>query len=206
MNKKSGQTAGWSWLRRVPNVISGARIAAVPVLVLLAFAHDEGLFGALMLAALVSDIADGLIARSFGLTSPLGATLDSTADALLFPAAAYGAWVFHPQVVQDYAIALALVIGLALLEHATALLRYGRLSSFHTYLSRIAAYALGFFIATLFLVGFVAWLLWVALTLAAAASMEEFLLLWRLPCWRSDVKGLWWLLREGGRRPSLGSD
>jgi phosphatidylglycerophosphate synthase len=184
------------WVRHVPNLVTGARLVAVPVLLLLAFVQDGKLFGWLLVAALLSDIADGVIARSLRLESPLGAMLDSTADALLFPVAAYGVWVFHRQVVDDHGFALLAVLACWLGEYVAALWRYGKFSSFHTYLDRIAAYALGIFVGWLFLFGFQPIVMWVAIVTAIAASVEEFLLLWRLPAWRSNVRGLWWLLRE----------
>jgi cardiolipin synthase len=92
-------------LRHIPNALSIARILAAPVLVALAAAGNEVAFTWILVPALLSDIADGLIARVFHLQSPLGAMLDSTADLLLLFAAFYGAWVFYPGVVADHAVA-----------------------------------------------------------------------------------------------------
>jgi phosphatidylglycerophosphate synthase len=189
------------WLRPVPNLISAARLVAVPFLLALAFSRREHAFGVLLVIALASDVIDGMIARAFSLTSQLGARLDSLADALLLPVAAYGVWVFHPAVARDYRGAFALVLVLWIGEYVAALLRYGRLSSFHTYLARVAAYALGIFVGGLFVFGFVAWLMALAVVLAVAASLEEFALLWLLPKWHANVKGLWWVMR-GPRRPA----
>ncbi len=185
------------WLMRpVPNLITGARIACAPVLLWLALAGQERVFGLVLIAALLSDIVDGLVARLCRATSTLGARLDSLADALLFPVAAVGAWVFHAASLRPHAWLFVAVVTLALAEVVAALWRYGRLSSFHTYLSRASAYALGIFVGGLFVFGFVPWLMWVAVVLAVAASVEEFVLLWRLPRWRSDVRGLWWVLQR----------
>jgi CDP-diacylglycerol--glycerol-3-phosphate 3-phosphatidyltransferase len=189
------------WLRLVPNLISTARLLAVPVLVALAYTRREEPFGALLVAALVSDILDGLIARAFRITSQLGAKLDSAADALLLPTAAYGVWVFHPAVALEHRAAFTLVLALWIGEYLAALLRYGRLSSFHTYGARIAAYALGIFVGGLFVFGYIPWLMWLAVIVAVAASLEEFALLWLLPQWRSNVRGLWWVMREPARSP-----
>ena len=188
--------AQFGWIRPVPNLISGARVLCAPVLLWLALAHHEAAFGVVLVAALVSDIVDGLIARAFDATSALGSRLDSLADALLFPVAAFGAWVFHADALRPSVWAFVAVLGLALAENAAALLRYGRLSSFHTYLSRASAYALGVFVGGLFVFGFVPWLMWLAVAIAIIASLEEFVLLWRLPEWRSNVRGLWWVLRR----------
>ena len=54
-------------LRHVPNALSIARIGASPVLVALAFAGAGSTYTWLLIAALASDIADGLIARLFKL-------------------------------------------------------------------------------------------------------------------------------------------
>jgi CDP-diacylglycerol--glycerol-3-phosphate 3-phosphatidyltransferase len=91
-------------------------------------------------------------------------------------------------------------VGLWALEDVLALVRYGRLSSFHTYLSKIVANLLGFFIGWLFLFGFEPWMLYLAAGMSIVASLEELALLRVLPEWRADVRGLWWVWREGRAR------
>jgi CDP-diacylglycerol--glycerol-3-phosphate 3-phosphatidyltransferase len=183
-------------LRQLPNALSGARLLAAPVLVALALGGQQRAFTIILIAALVTDIADGWIARRFQLQSPLGAMLDSAGDVGTLLAAAVGVAVFHPDLWQQHQIAIALVLGGWVIECLLALLRYGRLSSFHTYAAKAAGYALGIFIAALFTFGFLAWLFYVATALSVLSTAEELLLLWRLPQWRADVRGLWWVLRQ----------
>lgn len=184
-----------SSLRSLPNLISGARLVAGPVLVILAIVHAEVAFCWLLIAALISDIADGLIARALALQSKVGAMLDSAADVTTLASAAYGIRVFHPDVLREHALGCALVLGGWALVCVIALLRYARLSSFHTYVSKAAGYALGFFLAVLFVREFSAPLFYAAVTLSVVGSVEELALLWYLPAWQSDVRGLWWVLR-----------
>jgi CDP-diacylglycerol--glycerol-3-phosphate 3-phosphatidyltransferase len=183
-------------LRHLPNALSIARILAAPVLVACAAAGNEAVFTWILVPALLSDIADGLIARVFRLQSPLGATLDSVADLLLLLAAFYGIWVFYPGVVADHALVGTLLIGAWLVQAGAALLRYGRLSSFHTYLSKLAGYLLGIFVGVWFVFGFQPWLMYLAAGVSILGNVEELVLLALLPTWRPDVRGLWWLLRE----------
>lgn len=183
-------------LRHVPNALSIARIMAAPVLVVLATMGLEFAFKVVLVPALLSDAADGIIARRFGLQTRLGATLDSVADALLLLAIIYGIWVFHPYVITDHVVVTSLAVGAWLAEHVAALVRYRRLSSFHTYASKIAGYLLGIFFGIVFVFGFQPWLLYVALGVSIAGSCEELALLVVLPRWRADVRGLWWVLRE----------
>jgi CDP-diacylglycerol--glycerol-3-phosphate 3-phosphatidyltransferase len=193
-----------AWLRHLPNVLSASRALAVPVLFVLALGEQRAAFTWVLIPALLSDILDGLIARLFHLESRLGAILDSIADSLLLFVAVYGIWVFHPEVLRDHAWLCGIAVGLWALEDVLALLRYRRLSSFHTYLSKIVANVLGLFIGGLFLFGFEPWLLYVAAGMSIVASLEELALLKVLPRWRADVRGLWWVLRE--RRPLSGAN
>jgi phosphatidylglycerophosphate synthase len=200
----SASTDARSLARYLPNVLSGLRLLAVPVLAVLAARRVETAFAWLLIAALLSDVADGLIARAWSLESQVGALLDSIADSALMFASVYGIWVFHRDVMTDNAIACSLAVGLWGLENLLALLRYGRLSSFHTYLSKIAANALGVFIGVLFVFGFESWLFCVAIGATILASLEELALLAVLGEWRADVQGLWWVLseRRASRRSS----
>ena len=181
--------------RNLPNILSAARIVSAPILVLLALAHQETAFACLLVAALLSDIADGLIARMFALGSALGAMLDSIADVLILLVACFGAWVFHREVCVAHVVALTLLVGTWVIEGIAALVRYGRLSSFHTYAAKLAGYALGIFISVLFVFGFVPWLFYLAVAISVLSNLEEMLLLSKLPEWQHDVRGLWWVMR-----------
>jgi len=185
-----------AWLRNVPNVLSGARAAAVPILFVLALEEQRAAFTWVLIPALLSDVLDGWIARAFALESKLGAALDSVADSLMMFVAVFGIWVFHPEVIRDHAWLCGIAVGLWALEDVLALARYGRLSSFHTYLSKVVANLLGLFVGWLFLFGFEPWMLYLAAGTSIIASLEELALLRALPEWRADVRGLWWVLRE----------
>ena len=183
-------------LKQLPNAITFARIAALPLLVGLGLSGERSAFAALLIACLVGDILDGLLARLLHATSDFGARLDSLADALLLLVAAWGAWVFHEAAMREHFVAFALVPSLFLAENLAALLRYRQLSSFHTLLSRIAAYALGIFIGVLFLFGYWHWLAMLAVGLLAVATAEEFVLLWLLPQWTPNVRSALHVLRQ----------
>ncbi len=186
-------TENASAFRHVPNVISVARIVATPVLVYLALTDREEPYKWLLLVALISDIVDGLIARSFSFTSKLGSRLDTLADTMLWVAAIFGIWKFHPAPVTDYWIVVVLVLAFWIIEYVLALLRYGKLTSFHTYTVRAGAYALGIFTMSLFLWGLQPWLLYVAAARSILGNLEELIIIAFLPKWTSDARGLYWV-------------
>jgi CDP-diacylglycerol--glycerol-3-phosphate 3-phosphatidyltransferase len=182
------------WWRQLPNAISSARLLATPVLLYAALARHIDLFKWLLLACMVSDILDGLIARIFRLRSPLGARLDSAADMIVFVIALLGLCIFQAQVLAPHWIPLALIVGLYAIEAAGALWRYGRISSFHTILVRISAYAQGIFVMSLFLWGYLDWALYAMTAITVLAYTEEIVLLVLLPQWATDVRGIYWVL------------
>jgi len=188
-------------LKHLPNAITLTRIALIPVLVALVLLRRETPFTVILIGSLLGDIVDGLLARALGACSELGAMLDSLADTLLLFVAAWGAWVFHRTELAAHLGAFAAVPAFWALENLAALLRYRRLSSFHTYLSRAAAYAMGIFVGVLFCFGFSLGLMRLALGVFILATCEEFVLLWLLPVWTADVRGLWWVLRPHALQP-----
>jgi cardiolipin synthase len=77
----------------VPNAITLARVILVPVTAYFLIVGAYGVALIVFLAAAVTDLIDGLIARTFRLTSTLGATLDPIADKLnMFVATVLLAW------------------------------------------------------------------------------------------------------------------
>ncbi len=182
-------------LRHIPNVLSAARLACVPVLIGLALANHQRPFAWLMIAAFLSDAIDGLIARAAGVTSKTGALLDSAADLSLQLAVIYGVWSFHEPFVRANAVVFLLVLSLWAFNVAVGYYRYGRVASFHTYTSRAAAYVMAAFLAVLFLWGVKSWLFYTAVAVILLALIEELVLIALLAQWTSDVRGLYWVLR-----------
>lgn len=75
-------------LLTVPNVLSAARIALIPVFVILLLDADTRVPGFVLLAVVVStDWVDGAIARRTGQVTELGKVLDPVADRLALGAA-----------------------------------------------------------------------------------------------------------------------
>ncbi len=78
----------------LPNLLSLLRIAAAPFIVVAMTERRYDVALVLFIAASVTDLLDGYIARRFGWTSPLGALLDPAGDKLML-AAVYVALAFR---------------------------------------------------------------------------------------------------------------
>ena len=188
-------TRGFLW-ENTPNAISLARLLATPILLAAVIRGHAEMFKWLLLACMLSDIIDGLIARLFHLRSQFGAKLDSAADMLVAFISIAALFVFQSAFIAAHFWELSIVVLLYAAEILAALLRYGKISSFHTIVNRIAAYSQGIFVMSLFLWGYRGWLFHSMIAVTIMASLEEFLLLGVLPEWRSDVRGLYWVLAD----------
>jgi cardiolipin synthase len=191
--QKSGVVLRPLW-GNIPNAISMARLCATVVLLASVLLHRADIFKWLFLASLLSDILDGLIARTFHLTSKLGATLDSIADVLTMSIGVLGILTFQSGFVSEHYPGLLLVLGFYGAEVMAAFWRYGKVSSFHTWLDRVAALMAGIFVMWLFFYGYQGWLYQRTVAVYLLALTEEFLLIYLLPQWQSDVRGIYWVL------------
>lgn len=99
-------------------------------------------------------------------------------------------------------------MGLYIAEVVASLWRYGRVSSFHTVLARVAAFIGGVFVMSLFIWGYQDWLYQRTILVYVLALAEEMLLIYLLPEWQSDVGGIYRLLlhQTGADKPGIGSD
>jgi phosphatidylglycerophosphate synthase len=181
----------------IPNALSLLRLLSAPFLLVLAIAGRERPFRWLLVASLLTDIADGIIARRLQITSKVGAMLDSTADLLVFGTAVYAIFRLRSAFVSEHYGPILALVGLYLMALAAGLLRYSRLASFHTHACRIAAYAQGIFVVLLLFRGYEPALFYLMIGVSALAYMEEFALTFFLPKWTANVGGLYWVLRHG---------
>lgn len=179
------------------NLITAFRILAAPVLLLLLFTHQWHLFKWLLLVAFLTDLVDGELARRFKVTSVLGSKLDSIGDDLTVFVAMVGMFIHFPDFIRQELILIIALLALFLLQISLALYRYGKISSFHTYLAKLAAFAQGVFLLSSFFFHQPNLILfYVAAAITIADLAEEIILVLLIPTWRANVKGLYWVMKE----------
>lgn len=176
--------------------ISIYRIIAAPLLLTLLFADERFLFGIFLFISFFSDSLDGFVARRLNIVTVRGARLDSIGDAITTIIGVFGVVHFETEFVLDHLIVVIIIMTLYFLQILIAVIRYGKPSSFHTYLAKAAAIAVGIFMLWLFLVDVNIWLFYLAVILGAIETIEEMILTFVLKEWKADVKGLYWVLKD----------
>lgn len=176
--------------RNIPNILSGYRILAIPVIIYALVTEDHTLFIVLISINLLTDILDGLIARMFDLESELGARLDSIADIGTYLMAVSGMWILEKDFVADKKYEFALLIILWLLPQLVSFVRHFRFPSFHLYSNKVTGYFQGIFIFTYFLFGYNSLLFYSMLVISCVAYLEELYFVLKLSQLQSNLKSI----------------
>jgi CDP-diacylglycerol--glycerol-3-phosphate 3-phosphatidyltransferase len=183
----------------VPNLLSASRIALAPVLLALAFNGQGEPFLWLLAAAFLTDALDGSIARLTGQVSRFGATLDSWGDVSIYTTVAVAMLLLWPALLRQEAIAVGAVVASFALPTLVGVVRFGHFTSYHTLLVKVAAVATALGLFPL-LLEISPWPFRIAAVLAVLAGLEEIVISLLLGLDRSDVRGLWVVLRDNRRR------
>jgi CDP-diacylglycerol--glycerol-3-phosphate 3-phosphatidyltransferase len=183
-------------VRNIPNALSIYRLLMAPVLMGLAMAGRERAYVILIVVSLVSDILDGLIARTFRLQTEFGAKLDSIADDATYIAAFMGVYVFKRAEIGMHMPLLYAFMAMVVLTSLVHLVKFRRFLSFHLYSFRIGGYLQGGFLLFLFLYGFEIHIFYAVFPYGIAACLEVIAvtLVVRQPI--SNARGLYWVLRD----------
>jgi CDP-diacylglycerol--glycerol-3-phosphate 3-phosphatidyltransferase len=184
------------------NGITLYRLASAPILLLLAFIKSYDLFKWLLAFSFFTDAVDGPLARRYNVASVFGSTFDSIADDATVLVATLSLWMIHPEFVRKEWIILTTLWGLFIIQTTAALIVYKRTTSFHTYLAKTAAVAQAvFFIMIFFEFDHASDLFYVASVITALELLEEIILVILMPEWKTNVKGLFWVVRSKRHSP-----
>jgi len=182
----------------LPNLLTGFRFVAAPVLLWLAW-HGHGIaFMGLLAITFLTDMLDGMAARLTGQVTQFGATLDSWADVITYLTIALCCWWLWPDVVSKELLYVGLIVASCLLPALAGMLKFGCFTSYHTWAVKIAAVAMGLTLYMLFLGG-PAWPFRVAAVVCIVAAVEEIAITLLLPKPESNLRSVWDVLKRSSR-------
>lgn len=181
---------------RVVNMITLYRIVTFPLLIFFIIMQNMDVFKWLLLASLTTDAIDGYLARKYNATSVLGAKLDSIGDDLTVLAGVVGMFVVQFDFIKEELTLIMIPLVLFLVQFSTSLIRYKKITSFHTYLAKIAAVVTGIFLLSVFFLEEIIYpLFYASLIVTSIELVEETIIVFLLPRWKANVKGIYWALK-----------
>jgi CDP-diacylglycerol--glycerol-3-phosphate 3-phosphatidyltransferase len=188
-------------MANVPDLLSGLRLVLAPVLLTLAWFGYPNAFLVFLIVSLLSDLADGFLARRYGQVSELGAKLDSWGDLAMYLTLPWCVWWLWPEIVLRELIFVVIAVVSFVLPSVIGLVKFRRFTSYHTWGAKLSAVLMGVSMLLLF-TGGSAWPFRVSTVIFALAELEEIAITMVLREWHADVRSIVHALRLPGTKPS----
>lgn len=182
-------------LLNIPNSLSLFRIIAAPFLLLTGWFEMPTLFFILFGLMLVSDALDGIIARMLDQTSELGARLDSYGDILTYLSTPIAVWWLWPDIVKEEFYYIIAAVAIYILPAVFALLKFGKLASYHTWITKISAVLMS--AGVVMLLGYENnFLFHIAIYVLVIEMVENIMITIILPKQKSNIHSIWHVWKE----------
>ncbi|MCK5679036.1 MAG: CDP-alcohol phosphatidyltransferase family protein, partial [Flavobacteriaceae bacterium] len=158
------------------------------------------LFTWFLLISYSTDMIDGFLARKLKITSPRGSQLDSFGDQITFIIGLLGLFVFEFEFIKENYILILIAFIPYIIQMLIAFKKYGKATSFHTYLAKFSAFTQAVFILSSMFFGPTYSLFYFMIALGFLETIEEVILIFMFENWVSDIKGIYWALKDKRRQ------
>ena len=175
------------------------RIAASPFLLILIWLGEREVFTWFLMFSYCTDMIDGFLARSLKITSARGSQLDSFGDQITFIIGLIGLLAFEYNFMKENYLLILITFIPYGIQMLLAFKKYGKATSFHTYLAKLSAITQGVFLLWLLFFNPIYWLFYAMIVLGLLETIEEITLIFMYDKWVADVKGIYWALRDKRR-------
>ncbi|WP_100609891.1 CDP-alcohol phosphatidyltransferase family protein [Confluentibacter lentus] len=175
------------------------RILAVPLLISLIILDERLIFTWFLLISYLTDTIDGYLARKLNITSARGSQLDSFGDQLTLIMGLIGLFYFETAFIKSNIITITIVLAPYFIQMLIAYYKYGKATAFHTYLAKTSAVLQSIFVILALFFSPNYTLFYMMIAFGLLETIEEIILIFIYDDWVSDVKGLYWALRDKRR-------
>lgn len=180
----------------IPNIISFYRLLADPVILYFIIAGKENLFAIFLIINLLSDALDGFLARKLKQETEFGAKLDGFADNITYVLAFIGIFVFKMDDIRPHMVSFIIMITMLVSTVIVSLIKFRKFPTYHLYTTKAGGYIEGGFFILLFSVGFITPYYYLVVAWAITGAIECIIINLLIPEMRSDIKGLYCVLKE----------
>jgi len=175
------------------------RIFAAPMLLVLLWMDQRQIFTWLLLVSYSTDAIDGFLARKLKITSSRGSQLDSFGDQITLIIGLLGLVVFEYEFMKENWLLICIAFIPYIIQMILAYKKYGKATAFHTYMAKLSAVVQsGFILYSLFFSPDYT-LFYIMIIIGVLETIEEIALIFMYDNWASDVKGIYWAMRDNRR-------
>lgn len=185
-----------SELLTIPNIITLYRLVIDPVILWFIIADKEILFSVFLIINLLSDALDGFLARKLKQETEIGAKLDGFADNFTYVLAFIGIFVFKMDEIRPHLISFTVMITMLVSTVIVSLIKFRKFPSYHLYTTKAGGYIEGGFFICLFTIGFITPYYYLVVAWAIMGAIEAITINLMIPEMRSNIKGLYWVIKE----------
>ena len=183
-------------MRAIPWWLVTLRLLLGPSVILLALNHRRGLWPVLsILAALISDIYDGRIARHYGVATETLRRYDSVSDTIFYLSVAVSAWILERVALVAVAKLLIAVAVLEVIRYTFDFVKFRREASYHMWSAKLWGLFLAFCSCAILGWGVDGLLLKTTLIVGIISDLEGLAISMVLPRWAHDVPTIFHALR-----------
>ena len=175
------------------------RIFAAPFLLVLIWLDLQLIFTWLLLISYCTDAIDGFLARKLKITSPRGSQLDSFGDQVTLIIGLIALFYFETDFITKNLFIILIAFVPYIIQMLIAYIKYGKATAFHTYLAKFSAIIQSIFILWSLFFNPEYVLFYVMIVIGVLETLEEIALIYMYDQWASDVKGIYWALRDKRR-------
>jgi phosphatidylglycerophosphate synthase len=189
-------------MKKIPLALILFRLALAPIILFLAYRFGDAARSTivvLMYLGLISDIFDGIIARNEGVSSEALRRMDSQADMLFWLSLGVATYWLFPDLIRANSAPIVIIFVMEGLCYAISLLRFGKETCTHAFLSKM--WGLSLLTAFTFLIGFnhAGIPFYTAIVLGFISHLDRILITLILPHWTHDIPSAYhaYLIRQG---------
>lgn len=187
---------------KVPLMLIVFRLLLAPIIYFLAYyCDDEARMPILILMYLgfISDIFDGIVARNLNVSSAKLRRMDSQVDMIFWVSIGFATWHLFPDLIAANSTSILAILAMEVMCYAISILRFGRETCTHAFLSKMWGISLVFAFTSLIGFGYAGFFFAFAIGLGLISHIDRILITLILPHWTHDIPSAYhaWLIRKG---------
>ena len=179
-----------------------SRVLSAPLVIYLAMLPDAWVgpvVVGIIWIALIGDILDGIIARYFGIATPLMRRADSIADLIFWLGVGTAIWLWRPEIFRPQLWWIRIALLMECFTYVVSFLKFGKELAAHAYSGKLLGIGILLGFTHLWWTGAPQWTLYMMLILANVSQLDRFGIAFFLPQWTPDTPSTYhaWRIRQG---------